>query len=74
MSLKQDLSIEILTHMRHSQDVQGPHAPVAESMPYHLHCHTLAVMHIRLGWIVAQDSIHDDDFLSVRRLALTAYT
>ena len=68
MSFKQDLSIEILTHMRHSQDVQGPHAPVAESMPYHFHRHTLAVMHIRLGWIVAQDSIHDDDLFSVKRL------
>jgi hypothetical protein len=69
MSFKQDPGIELLTHMRHSQDVQGPHAPVAESMPYHLHCHTLAVMHIRLGWIVAQHSIHDDDLLSVRWLA-----
>ena len=67
MSLKQDLSIELLTQMRHSQDVQGPHAPVAESMPYHLHCHTLTVMHIRFGWIVAQHSVHDDDLLSVRR-------
>jgi hypothetical protein len=55
--------------MHHSQDVQGPHAPVAEGMPYHLHRHTLAVMHVRLGWIVAQHSIHDDDLLSVRRLA-----
>ena len=38
--------------------------PVAESMPNQLHCHTLTVMHIRLGWIVAQHSIHDDDLLS----------
>jgi hypothetical protein len=69
MSLEQNLIIELLTHMRHSQDVQGPHAPVAESMPYHLNRHTLAVMHIRFGWIVAQHSIHDDDFLSAGRLA-----
>ena len=70
MNLKQDLIVgSLLTQVRHSQDVQGPHAPVAESMPYHLHRHTLAVMHIRLGWIVAQHSIHDDDLLSVRRLA-----
>lgn len=70
MNLKQDLIVgSLLTQVRHSQDVQGPHAPVAESMPYHLHRHTLAVMHIRLGWIVAQHSIHDDGLLTVGRLA-----
>lgn len=69
MSLKRDLSIELLTDMHHSQDVQGPHTPVAKIMPYHLYCHTLAVMHIRLGWIVAQHSTHDDDLLSLKRLA-----
>ena len=69
MGLKEDLRTELLTHVRHSQDVKGPHAPVAECMPYHLQCHTFAVMHIRLGWIVAQYFIHDDSLLSARQLA-----
>jgi hypothetical protein len=28
----------------------------------------LAVVHVRLGWVIAQHPIHDDDLLSVKRL------
>lgn len=50
--------------MCQTQDIERPHPPVFQHLPYHVRRKTFAVVHIRFRRIIAKDSIHYNNFLS----------
>ena len=53
-----------LTHEDDTQAVDGPHTPVLHDMPDLFDGKTLAIMHVRLRWVIPQNAVDDNDLLA----------